>query len=107
MRRDRCSVSGMGNGADSACNRKVQIEPEKLERIEARIDALRQYLLQECPECFTEQRHTREHSQERIYWHYGYFVALRDVLKLITRRNEGSDNSFPLDMPDESRYSVD
>ena len=34
--------------------------------------------------CFDEQLHLNEGSQERIYWHYGYMVALSDVLCFLT-----------------------
>jgi hypothetical protein len=33
--------------------------------------------------CFSEQRHLDEGSEERVYWHYGYMVALNDALKLL------------------------
>lgn len=35
------------------------------------------------PEVTVEQKHLDEGSAERAYWHYGYMVALRDVLKLL------------------------
>jgi hypothetical protein len=34
--------------------------------------------------CFDEQLHLNEGSQERTYWHYGYMVALSDVLCFLT-----------------------
>jgi len=41
------------------------------------------------PECIREQLHTVEGaSPERVYWHYGYVMALRDVISLLT--DEGS-----------------
>jgi hypothetical protein len=108
--RDRCSIHLIKGVGDLDCSRRVEIEPEKIERIEVRIDALRQYLLRECPQCFTEQKHVREHArQERTYWHYGYLVALRDVLRLIDSKHHSGDNgdSCPSALPDESRYRVD
>ena len=36
------------------------------------------------PNCGTEQMHLEEGSQERVYWHLGYMVALRDTLRLLT-----------------------
>jgi hypothetical protein len=33
--------------------------------------------------CQEEQLHTTEGTSERIYWHYGYMVALCDVLRLL------------------------
>ena len=31
-----------------------------------------------------EQRHLDAGTPEREYWHYGYMVALRDVIRLLT-----------------------
>lgn len=35
------------------------------------------------PEVFEEQLHTREGTTASIYWHYGYMVALADMLNLL------------------------
>lgn len=32
----------------------------------------------------TEQRHLDEGTQERIYWHYGYLIALKDAMRFLT-----------------------
>ena len=41
--------------------------------------------------CKLEQKHVNENSIEKIYWNYGYMMALKDVLKLyeeeIIKRN--------------------
>jgi hypothetical protein len=29
-----------------------------------------------------EQKHLYEGSSERVYWHYGYAMALRDILRI-------------------------
>ncbi len=39
------------------------------------------WLANNAPEVMSEQKHLDEGSPERAYWHYGYMVALRDVLK--------------------------
>jgi hypothetical protein len=44
------------------------------DRIRAHADFLRG------DSCFAEQLHCEEGTRERAYWHYGYMVALRDVL---------------------------
>ncbi|MBI1814112.1 MAG: hypothetical protein HYR72_03975 [Deltaproteobacteria bacterium] len=33
--------------------------------------------------CKTDQRHCEEGTVERAYWHYGYAVAIKDVLDLL------------------------
>ena len=52
--------------------------------VEKRATDLRDWLQKTAPDCLTEQKHLDENSQERVYWHYGYMVALRDVLRLLT-----------------------
>jgi hypothetical protein len=37
--------------------------------------------------CFTDQKHTDEGTQERIYWHYGYLIAVRDIINLLESGN--------------------
>ena len=48
--------------------------------IQERLDGQRKWLHENCPECFTEQKHLDEGSSERAYWHHGYQAALADVL---------------------------
>lgn len=51
--------------------------------LEIRRDQLRQWLDEHAPEVFEEQLHTRrahDRTPESVYWHYGYYQALRDVL---------------------------
>lgn len=53
-----------------------------------RYNALRGKLLKEHPEIFSEQRHLDEGSLECTYWHYGYLMALGDLLKQQTPYTE-------------------
>jgi hypothetical protein len=53
-----------------------------ISQIEERINGLREWLKKEAPECFVEQKHTEEGTQERIYWHHGYMMGLRDALRV-------------------------
>ena len=59
--------------------------------MERRIEAQGKWLHEHAPECFEEQRHTDEGTQERIYWHYGYRAALIDILAQLpgTKANTG------------------
>jgi hypothetical protein len=59
-------------------------EATEFSRIQNRIDTHRKWLKENAPECFTEQKHCVEGTQERVYWHYGYMVALVDALNLLT-----------------------
>jgi hypothetical protein len=53
------------------------------EKLRQRIEAQTQWLLQSDPFCFQEQKHLDEGCSERIYWHYGYMVALSDLIERI------------------------
>jgi hypothetical protein len=35
--------------------------------------------------CQREQRHLEKGTPERAYWHYGYWMALRDTVGLLER----------------------
>jgi hypothetical protein len=50
-------------------------------------EGLRDWLKENAPECCEEQRHLDAGTPERVYWHYGYLCALRDVL-----RRKSADN---------------
>ena len=52
--------------------------------VEDRAKALRSWLQKNGANCFSEQRQLEEGTLELIYWHYGYMVALQDVLRLLT-----------------------
>lgn len=56
--------------------------------LQLRVEQLRDWLNKNAPECFADQKHTHEDTQERVYWHYGYMVALRDALRLLTDATE-------------------
>lgn len=51
-------------------------------QLRRRYEETRDWLEDNAPECFDEQRHLDDGSKERAYWHYGYMMALRDVLAL-------------------------
>jgi hypothetical protein len=68
-------------------------------KIQDREEALRKWLGDNAPKCFSEQKHLEEGSTERVYWHYGYMVALRDVVRLLTVQDSNSITSHNADMP--------
>lgn len=57
------------------------------ETVGERITELTAWLAENAPECPEDQKHLDEGSAERAYWHYGYLIALRDVLNLIEGRS--------------------
>lgn len=52
--------------------------------IRKRIAELEEWLELQGVEVKKEQAHLDEGSRERLYWHFGYLVGLRDALKALT-----------------------
>ena len=75
-------------------------ESTEFRRIEQREHDLLEWLKSAAPECFSEQKHCEEGSPERVYWHYGYLMALRDVQRLMRGESRqdtpGISDSSPL-----------
>ena len=55
-----------------------------IEKMRGRRDGLQKWLHENHPECFEEQKHTDGGTAERVYWHYGYTVALGDAIRALT-----------------------
>ena len=53
---------------------------EKIEKVRNRIKSIEKYLKMECPEIIREQKHLDKRT-ERDYWHYGYLMALKDIIR--------------------------
>jgi hypothetical protein len=68
-----------------------------IDQIEQRIKGIREWLKKEAPECFVEQKHTEEGTQERIYWHHGYMMGLRDALRLLVGEETASQKTHTQD----------
>jgi len=62
--------------------------PTLAQMLEERIAALRGWLAGHAPACGREQAHLDEGTRERAYWHYGYLMALRDVLDVVAGRRD-------------------
>jgi len=54
-----------------------------LSPFEKRASGISDWLKENDQECFEEQKHLDPGTQERIYWHYGYLVALRDIYRYL------------------------
>jgi hypothetical protein len=63
---------------------KTQDTIADLSVLERRAKAISDWLKENGRECFDLQKNLDQDSQERIYWHYGYLVALRDVYGYLT-----------------------
>ncbi len=59
---------------------------EVREKIEERKKFLESDLLKTSPEIFKEQKHLDKGSIERTYWHYGYLIALSDILAKLQKK---------------------
>lgn len=51
--------------------------------LDSRRQDIAEWLSLNAPNCQEEQRHLDAESDERAYWHYGYMIAMRDVLALL------------------------
>ena len=51
-----------------------------LNNVVKRRDGIRAWLGSDHKKVFVEQAHVKEGTPERVYWHYGYMMALWDVL---------------------------
>ena len=51
------------------------------EYLDDRIKGLKDWLIEQDPNCFKEQKHLDEGTPERIYWHYGELMTLIDLRK--------------------------
>ncbi len=58
-------------------------EQQLIETLQGRFAAMKGWLQE--TGCATEQKHLIEGTPERVYWHYGYAIALRDVLAKMNR----------------------
>lgn len=74
------STDGRANCVDSA-----------EEKLRHRTRELEHWLRSQGVDVRNEQRHLDEGSRERLYWHYGYLVGLRDALNALVR-----EESLPL-----------
>ena len=54
-----------------------------MQPIKERLKDIEGWLADNAPYVVADQKHLDENSPERAYWHYGYMVALRDVLRLL------------------------
>jgi hypothetical protein len=63
---------------------KTQDTIADLSVLERRAKAISDWLKENGRECFDLQKNLDQDSQERIYWHYGYLEALRDVYRYLT-----------------------
>jgi hypothetical protein len=55
--------------------------------LERRASVIEEWLQTNHPSIRDEQAHLDTGSPQRAYWHYGYLMAIRDILGLINRTN--------------------
>lgn len=57
----------------------------KTETIYERIGKLEAWLAEQGVDVKDEQAHLNDGSRERLYWHYGYLIGLRDAMKAVSQ----------------------
>jgi len=66
-----------------------------LSPLEKRVAGIQEWLDKNGRGCQEEQKHIRAGTVEKIYWHYGYMVALMDVLRFFARKITAPASSLP------------
>ncbi|MCL2610764.1 MAG: hypothetical protein FWE02_03695 [Defluviitaleaceae bacterium] len=61
---------------------------ELIESLENRKSNTLEWLNKNYPNVFDEQNHLKENSIEQLYWHYGYYIAIKDILNKIIDHHE-------------------
>lgn len=56
-----------------------------LSRLDKRVEGITEWLGDEAPYVMADQKHLTENTPERAYWHYGYMIAIQDVLRAIRK----------------------
>ena len=59
-----------------------------VERLRLRADGIEDWLQELKSRCKIEQKHLDEGTPERVYWHYGYMVAFKDLMDLLERESK-------------------
>lgn len=59
-----------------------------LNMVHERANELAVWLTQNGNGCFEEQAHLDTNTSERVYWHYGYIIALQDVLTFLQSNHD-------------------
>jgi hypothetical protein len=62
------------------------LTPEQV--LDLRIERLSQWLRENAGTCVEEQAHIDLGARERVFWHYGYLIALRDVRDLLSDQEQ-------------------
>ena len=58
-------------------------EFKDFEEVRERADELAEWISESSADLVGEQRQLQVGSREHAYWHYGYMVALRDILRFM------------------------
>jgi hypothetical protein len=66
---------------------EIPVREDSLEyALSNRAEILAAWLRENAPNCADEQAHLDEGSDARVYWTYGYLVALHDALEILASR---------------------
>ena len=78
---DNCSRRKPGRRATTNLGTELTMS---LEKIRERERDLKAWLRENAPEVAQEQKHLDADTEARAYWHFGYAMALEDVLALLS-----------------------
>jgi hypothetical protein len=61
---------------------------ELLLAIQNRQQEIKDWIAENAPQVWKEQKHLDEKTEERAYWHFGYICALTDILNKATAKRK-------------------
>lgn len=62
---------------------RMKVPTKIVSDLEKRRDDLKSWLRDEAPYIAADQKHLDASTPEQAYWHYGYYIAICDVLRLL------------------------
>lgn len=76
-----------------------------IERLKQRAAAIELWLAEQGGGAVQAHRHLDAGTPEREYWHYGYMVALRDIIRLLSGQTQipSGPEGVTADIPDTLR----
>ncbi len=72
-----------------------QHDKEVSPNIKQLVDVLAERMLTQGSSAAREQQHCDANLRERLYWHYGYLIALQDMLAMMSDQDHRDPDSKP------------
>ncbi len=57
---------------------------QKLEKMQKQADDIKDWLDENAPEVFEDQKHLDEGTEARAYWHFGRLITIQDAIRALS-----------------------